>query len=329
MTDVYGQPVEASPPPRSYTPNDEIDLWALLRVLWEGKWIIISLPLLAGVVAFVFSMLMPNIYRSEALLAPAEESSSAGLMALAGQLGGLASLAGVDFGKAEATKVTIALEVLKSRAFLSSFIKRRDVLVPLLAAKAWSSAKGRLVLDDALYDGVNRSWIGFGDGADAKPSEWKAYQEFVRIMRVSQSKDTGLITLSIDHLSPKVAQQWVTWLIEDVNDQMRQRDIEEAQRSMEYLKQQVAHTALSEMQQIFYQLIERQIQTIMLANVREQYVFKVIDPPVVSEEKVSPRRASIVIMSIMAAFVVAVGFVLSLAAYRNAGRRPAQVDGNC
>lgn len=308
--------------------QEGIDLWALIQTIWAGKWIILIVTLAAGIAALFLSMSMPNIYRSETLLAPAEDSSSGGLMALAGQFGGLASLAGVDLAKGKATKITIGLEVLRSRAFLSSFIVRRNILVPLIAGKKWDQSSGQLQLDPTLYDESTQRWIGFGRGDDARPSDWLAYKKFIGILQASQSKDTGLVTLSVDHPSPLLAQQWVAWLVDDVNEQMRQRDIEEAQKSIEYLKQQLGQTALSEMQQIFYQLIEKQTQTIMLANARKEYVFKIIDPPIVPEEKISPRRASIVVMTVMAAFAVAVGLVLVLAAYRNAGQGPAQQAGH-
>ena len=53
------------------------------------------------------------------------------------------------------------------------------------------------------------------------------------------------------------------------------------------------------MQTIFYQLIEEQTKTIMLANVRKDYVFKTIDPAIIPEEKDKPKRALIVILGTM------------------------------
>lgn len=327
MTEHLVQQAGTGAQPVLFPEQEGIDLWGLIRTLWAGKWTIAGVTMLAGAAAVLLTMWMPNIYRSEALLAPAEDSGSGGLMALAGQLGGLASLAGVDLGKGKTTKVTIGLEVLKSRAFLSSFIARRNILVPLIAGKKWNPSTGQLQLNSKLYDEASQRWIGFGTGDGAHPSEWMGYKAFISILQVSQSKDTGLVTLSLDHPSPVLAQQWVAWLISDVNEQMRQRDIEEAHKSIDFLKQQLEQTPLSEMQQIFYQLIEKQTQTIMLANAREQYVFKVIDPPVVPEEKVSPRRASIVIMAVMTAFAASVGLVLVIAAYRNAGKRLSLAEG--
>ena len=64
------------------------------------------------------------------------------------------------------------------------------------------------------------------------------------------------------------------------------------------------------MQNVFYQLIEEQTKTLMLAEVKDEYAFKVIDPPVVPEEKVGPKRALICILSILLGGMLGVAIVL-------------------
>ena len=60
------------------------------------------------------------------------------------------------------------------------------------------------------------------------------------------------------------------------------------------------------MQRIFFELIEQQTKTKMLAEVREQYVLKIVDPPIASEKKDGPKRA---LICVLATFF---GFILSL-----------------
>ena len=102
--------------------------------------------------------------------------------------------------------------------------------------------------------------------------------------------------MSIDHQSPIVAAQWVNWLVEDVNAAVKAQDVSEAEKSIEYLKQQVANTSLADLQAMFFELIQSQTETVMLAEVRPEYVFKTIDPAVVPEEKSKPSRALICVL---------------------------------
>ena len=53
-----------------------------------------------------------------------------------------------------------------------------------------------------------------------------------------------------------------------------------------------------ELQQSIYELIEEQIKRIMLANVRDEYAFQVVDPAAIPDNRyfVRPKRIFIVIV---------------------------------
>lgn len=293
--------------PQSHYQEDQIDLSELFRIIWQGKWLIIIITVAFALGSVLYSLSLPNIYRSEAILTPAEDSNGGGLSRMAGQLGGLANLAGINLGSSSSNKTVIALEILKSRAFLTEFVEKYDILPELMAVDTWSRDSG-LKYNKEIYDPVEGVWLRKVKAPrSVRPSSW----EYVKVLResvleVAKNEENGLVTIGINHKSPEIAQQWVTWLIEDINNNMRLRDIEEAKRSVKYLHEELQRTSLSDMQQVFYQLIEQQTQTMMLANVRPEYVFQIIDPPVVPEQKHKPSRALISIIGTM------LGGILSL-----------------
>ena len=92
---------------------------------------------------------------------------------------------------------------------------------------------------------------------------------------------------------------------------MKKDDVREAVESIKYLNKALNDTPLNEMKKVFYQLIEQQEQTKMLASVREQYVLKTIDPAVVAEIKDSPGRPIICIIALMLGFILSTLFVLT------------------
>ena len=118
------------------------------------------------------------------------------------------------------------------------------------------------------------------------------------------------MTVSIDHQSPIIAARWVNWLVEDVNAAVKAQEVAEAEKSIEYLKQQVANTSLADLQAMFFELIQSQTETVMLAEVRPEYVFKTIDPAVVPEEKSKPRRALICVLGTLLGGALGVVIVL-------------------
>ena len=282
----------------SQTPlDDEIDLKELFIVLWSGKWLISAVTGLAAVASVVFALMLPNIYTANALLAPAEQSGG-GMSALMQQYGGLATLAGVSLpGGEEGSRVQLGMQLMKSRAFIGDFIERHDILPELMAVESWEAGVGEIVFDPELYDAASNKWIRKVEPPkQSAPSNQEAHKAFSAILGVSQDKQTGYVTVSIEHQSPVVAAQWVNWLVEDVNAAVKAQDVSEAEKSIEYLREQVTSTSLADLQAVFFDLIQSQTETVMLAEVRQEYVFKTIDPAVAPEEKSKPSRALICVL---------------------------------
>ena len=79
--------------PQAY--DDEIDLWELWDTVWSGRWLIIAITALFAVGGVTYALLAQEWWRAEVVLAPADKKAIPGALS---QLGGLASLAGVNIG---------------------------------------------------------------------------------------------------------------------------------------------------------------------------------------------------------------------------------------
>lgn len=286
-----------------YLLGDEIDLSGIFSILWSGKRTLSIITATAAVLSILISLSLPNIYSSSTLLAPADDSGG-GMSSLMKQYGGIASLAGISIPQGQGSRSKLALETMKSRKFLTDFIERRDILPELMAVKSWDSNTGDIIFDKSIYDSETKEW------AKSKPSKQKAYREITEIINVYEDPMTFYVSISIEHKSPIVASSLVNWLVEDLNTAVRVQDVMEATESIEYLKQQIASTPLAELQSMFFQLIQKQTQTVMLAEVRPEYVFKTIDPAIVPEQKSKPSRSIIVILSTLLGGIIGIIFVL-------------------
>ncbi|MEF1308615.1 Wzz/FepE/Etk N-terminal domain-containing protein [Vibrio mytili] len=306
------------PPQPSAPADDEIDLRELFAAIWKGKWIIIATTFVFAVSSVLYALSLPNIYKADALLAPAESSGGGGLSKMAGQLGGLAALAGVNLGGGESSQTDLAVQVMNSRQFVDAFINKHDLLVPVMAAKDWDLTSNQLILDEEIYDPSSGEWLREPDGLrGATPTAQEAFEVFKKdILSVNSDTETGLYTVSVKHYSPYVAQQWVNWLIEDINKVMRERTIAESSQNLEYLNTQLQKTAVADMQSTFYSLIEEQTKSLMLAEVQEEFVFKIVDPAVVPEIKDGPKRALICVLGTLLGGMLGVAFVLVRFAFR-------------
>jgi uncharacterized protein involved in exopolysaccharide biosynthesis len=292
--------------------DDEIDLAELWRAVWAGKFTIIIISMIFAVASVFFALSKPNIYKASAILAPASsEGGAGGLGALAGQFGGLASMAGINLGGGGGDKTALALEILKSRSFIETFIAKHELLVPLMASKNWDRASGTLIINEEMYDSVNNKWIREVKAPKKpEPSPWEAFQAFSEFVTVSQDKASSIVTIEIEFYSPELAKQWLTWLVQDINEYMREQDQIEAKASIDYLTSQLAKIKVATMETVFYQLIEEQTKNMMLTMVKKEYVLKTIDPAQVPDEKAGPKRALIVVLGTMLGGMLSVLIVL-------------------
>lgn len=280
--------------------DDEIDLHELSRIVWRGRWIIAAVAASAAVVAAVVSLMMPNIYRAEALLAPTEQEGVGGMSSLAAQYGSIAALAGINLGGGSGVKSELALKVLESRQFLSEFVEKRDILVQLMASERWDPESGELVINSSVYDVEEERWVGRETSwRGPVPTMQEAHEEFLEILTVVKDRNSDFVTVSVEHVSPVVAEQWVDWLIEDLNLTLMTQDVAQAEQAIEYLNNEIAKTSLADLQRVFYNLIEEQTKIIMLARVSPEYVFRTVDPSVAPEERAKPNRVLIAILGFL------------------------------
>lgn len=298
--------------------DDDINLKEIFDVLWSKKLFICLTTLAFAIASVIYALSVPNIYKADTLLAPAESSGGNHLSQMAAQFGGLAALAGVNLGGHDSNQTELAVQVMKSRSFVDGFIKKHDLLVPLMAAKGWDLGTNMLLIDDGIYNESSATWLREPSGLrGSKPSPQEAYETFIKnVLKVKQDKESGLYSVSIMHYSPYIAKEWVNWIIQDINKVMRERTISETLQNLEYLNQQLSKTAIADMQSTFYKLIEEQTKSLMLAEVQEEFVFKVIDPAVVPEEKTQPSRAIICILGTFLGGFLSCIIVLVLHVYR-------------
>jgi LPS O-antigen subunit length determinant protein (WzzB/FepE family) len=119
-----------------------------------------------------------------------------------------------------------------------------------------------------------------------------------------------MVTVELLFFSPEIAKRWLTWLVEDLNDFMRQQDQQESQNSIDYLTKQLEKTQIANMETVFYQLIEEQTKNMMLTQVNKEYVLKTVDPAQVPDKKDQPKRALIVVLGTMLGGMLSVLIVL-------------------
>jgi uncharacterized protein involved in exopolysaccharide biosynthesis len=256
------------------TPDDEdiIDSRKVIAVLTAKRWWVLGSVVLSTAAFTAAAFLMTPIYRSTTVLVAASNNqNSGGLGGALGDLGGIASLAGINVGTR--TSVTEeALAVLKSREFTERFIADEN-LMPRLFAKKWDAAAGKWKAEPPTPD--------------------RAYRYFnEKIRSVDQDKKTGLITVQIDWKDRNEAAAWLNELVRRLNQEMRVRAITDADASLGYLDKELQATTVVVTHDAIGHLIESQVKQRMLATVSKEFAFRVVDRgmPADADDPIKPQK---------------------------------------
>jgi uncharacterized protein involved in exopolysaccharide biosynthesis len=271
----------------------EVSFVEIYRVLKGARLLILGVTLLSAAMSVAVAFLMTPVYRAEVLLLPVSEDGggSGALGRIVSDFGGLAGLAGIDLGVGGSKAQAVA--TLQSRVLTEGYI-REQKLLPILFAGSWDSAAGQWTVEEAEV-----------------PSLWEATRYFgEEVRQVIEDKNTGLVRLMINWTDPVLAAQWANGLVSSANKYLRQQAIERSERNTKYLQASLKTTSVVEIQQVMYRLLEGEVKSTMLAQGNDEFAFQIIDPAVVPEEWVSPKRVLICALGILVGLLLGCGFVL-------------------
>jgi uncharacterized protein involved in exopolysaccharide biosynthesis len=259
----------------------KVDFAAFWAVVLRYRFMIaiagIACATIAGVIAFAIT---PTFRVTVAITEASNDNLTGGAGGLGGQLGGIASLVGMNIGPA-GEKTREYQGVLRSRKLIEDFVQRYDLM-------------------PELYPPPKKA-----------PTLWFAVRKFQGgILTIRDDKRSGLTMVDVTWTNPAIAARWANDFVALANETLRNRAMTESKASIAYLNHQLAQTGDVEMQRVMYNLIENETKTLMLANATPEYAFTVVDPGVPPELRTSPHR----ILMIMFGFVFGlfIGALLAL-----------------
>ena len=291
--------------------SDELDLADLFGALWAGKQIIIAITSVFALASVIYALSLADQYRAVSVISPSQSGGSSMLGSMASQFGGLASLAGINIGGGEGGESEQALEIMSSQAFITDFIVDNDLEVAVFAAVGWNEITDDLEIDSDIYNIDTKTWVREPPpGRTVEPSSWELYQIFLEMLAISEDKKKGLVSVSIEYFAPQLASEWVDKFVVAINEHMRERKLQQVNRNIEYLEAQIEKTAIADMREVFYQIIEEQIKSKMLAEATPEYAFSTVNRAMLPEVKSKPKRAIICVLGTLLGGILATFFVL-------------------
>jgi uncharacterized protein involved in exopolysaccharide biosynthesis len=311
-----------NPYPPAMPEEDEINLLDLFIVLLKHKVMIFSVVFLAGVAALVISLQMPNVYRSEATIAPTTQEKSGGGLAA---LGGFGAMIAAEVGIGATGSLDQFDVVLKSRDLTNTIIREHNLL-PIIFEKSWDAKTGNWKVGEppSYLQKATEALKGiFGTSPDEKnnvsktPTLQDAYKPMQEMLVKTPDKKQNVMRLSVESEDPKMAQVILNYYIVGLSEFLRRQTLEDAAAQQVHLTQQLSKTTDPLLKNRLYELIAKQIEKETLAKIQRYYSFNVIDPAFIPEKKFKPKRAQICMISVVVAFFIAIFLAFFLEYLKN------------
>ncbi len=242
------------------------------------------------ILAFITSSLLTPLYSSDILVANNNDSEDSSSSAL----GGLASLAGIQLPQSNNKSVS-SLAMLNSRTFLKSFIKEYD-LKPNLFPDQW--------LEES------KKW------SEKEPLDVAAVGELKKIIDIKKIEG-GLVEIVVTSYDPELSVLVANNIIFYFNDYMRKDAINESEKLINFLEKEIVNSSISEVRNKIYNLIKENIAEKSLANVRQEFIYKIIDKAYKATSPSFPNKFQINVIGIFLGLIVSAFMSLLLYFFRN------------
>ena len=218
--------------------NDEINLVNLFKVIWGGRWFIILITFLAGVLSALYTYTLTPLYKSEISIYPVlSEKTPAGIS----RLQGLAASFGYDIGTVE-TNFNIP-DIVNSRRLKMTIInkkwyfeERQDSLTLL---DYWNLDQG----------GIRKFLFGWMSSNNVDPEkkllkdEANALKIIDDRVRVSESKKSGLITVSFLAEEPKLASDIVNFISDAITQYVQKVQTKRTKDNRKFIEERMAEVS--------------------------------------------------------------------------------------
>lgn len=261
--------IQGNPFPNKLNP-DEVDLRNILHIVKSHKKILLLFVIFGSVLGIIVALSLPRYFEVSMTVVPNEKQRSNNQ-----QLSGIQALTGIKLGSTgQVSEKEIGLLILQSRQFILNFVDKYDLLPHLYP-------KGSPPLNQA-----------------------KIYEDFSKLLVVNQEITSSDITISLMWKDAELAKEWLNCLMLDVSTLMRDRAKKRGEKSLVYLRDQLSQARDPDVRQSFIAMIKQETQKMMLTDIREEYLFEIIDGPLVPAYPSKPNRKLIVILSVFGGFII-------------------------
>jgi len=275
-----------------------LELKELFSILWKGKILIIVIAAVFFVVAAIYALSLPNLYRSSASMSVINMGAGANTITTQISFSGLSV-------QEKGVKGPRYVNTVRSRAFFKHLIEvDEDFLPALMAAKRYHKESEKLIYNSDVYDAVNKKWLV------EKPHYLDAYDFYRGKVTIVYHQERSIIDISIEHISPVAARDMVESIMYKADQMLRDFDLEASSEALAYLTTAIPKQQQLALRSAMNDMIMNQLETQMMTKIGPTYIIQVVDPPFVPLYRFAPNRTFISLSAGVVGLIFGIIFIL-------------------
>ena len=273
-----------------------IDIFAVLKEAWK---LILLITFLGFLYSLYAAMSATKIYYSNSVLTAAEVSSfSSASQNSVNSSSSIIQL--LSNAPTSSNKTEVVIKYLTSRDFFRILYSDDIFLKELMYSKSYDLGSNKLNFFD--FD------------PESRPSFEKSYEAYLGNVIVSNNSKTGFTEILTKHMSPYVAQSWNQTVIDQINSYQKDKEISEAEKSLEFYKTKLQNSPnIQSLKSVYAAGMTNDLQVLSMASKTDEFAFTVIDSPYFPERASEPSRRLILMLGTIISVIV--GFVITLLLY--------------
>lgn len=300
---------------KEHIDNTEINIKEIIALVKDNIRFILSSVFIITAITAAITLTFDNIYRSQAILTLSNNDNSSNLSSVVGSSSGLLGSLSGNFLPDLGGNKDNAITVMKSKDFFNTLYIKNDFLPYLMATKKYDPKSLKTSIDSKQYDIKSKKWVRkVTFPKQAKPSLQEAHKFFMKSLSIVEDDKKNIIIISFDHKSGVIAKEYLEVFINEFNDYVRDKDINKAQKGIQYIQSKLKDEKINEIRNVLAAVMEKDIQTLSLAEKTEEFVLEIIDSPYIPETKIRPKRSLLCLFAalISGVFSTLLVFVLNL-----------------
>ena len=269
--------------------EDEIDLKELFLTIKKHFFKVVIFTASVIFITLIYVLSIPNSYESSVTLAPQSQAKTS-------------ALAGIDIGGgSEVGTYDYLNTILKDYRFNITLIEKHNLVERINGDdKNYIFALGFRALYDIFKSDAKEKVL--------EGKQFETYKKINEIIKFATDKKSGVMELSAVSPDRFLAKELVEIYLHGITSHLRTLDMQDTDQKIAFYREEMNKKDDVELKKSLATLVSSLIQKSVLSKSSEYYLVKPITKPEVAHprDKTKPKRALILMVSAVSAFVMAI-----------------------